>query len=178
MSIFRSIQLQYWIGALLIPGYLYGLGAEQRADGFFDRWFNLTLSFYFTEEVHQDIRKRIQEGGTVTEVIEMASVWAAHHQEPTTETKEQAHESLFSLLIGEWKQFRNLISAALTVIPPEYRALKPPASMPADLSGITFPNAVDLFIRYRSVRALLSPYTVEVLATPIPLISGMAPAAP
>lgn len=178
MSFFRSILLRYWLGVLLIPGYLSSLGAEQRADGLFDRWFSLTMPFHFADEVQQDIRQRIQDLGTVSEALETASVWAAQHDEHKHPADPQAHQPLFSLLIGEWKQFRNVNSAATPVKLPEWREVK--LALRTSSALFTLPN-LGFDATYKGLNAICSLLPTEsapVVLTPLPLISGMAIAAP
>lgn len=158
------------------------LGAEQRADGLFDRWFSLTMPFHFADELQQDIRERIQDLGTVSEALETASVWASQHDKHKNTSKNtsdsQAHQPLFSLLIGEWKQFRNVNSAATPVKLPEWRELKLAARTMNAL--FTLPS-----LRFDATHNIFSTNSAQlpidsalVLLTSIPLVSGMAIAAP
>jgi len=163
---------------LLIPGYLNTLSVEQRADGFFDRWFSLTMPFHFAEDIQQELKESIQHVGTVSEALETAIVWAALHSQQPTTRDEQSHQPLFSVLIGEWKQFRQVNSSATPVSLPEWRELTFHArSLPALFTAITL-GADYLSKGFGSV-VTAAPVAADIVyLRHLPFVSGMAIAAP
>jgi len=175
---FRSIRLRYALTVLLLPGYLGTLGAEQRADGLFDRWFSLTMPFHFAEDIQQDIKIRVQHVGTVSEALETASEWAVHHSEQDDAPDQRTHQPLFSLLIGEWKQFRQVNSSATPIKLPEWRELKYHTRSLTALFTV-FSLGFESISKGFGPLMVIQPVFFDTIFLPqIPLISGIAIAAP
>lgn len=106
-SIFRSVAV--W---LILPGYVLLLSADRRNDGSFACWLNLALASHTGVVGTVALDDVTKSADTVAEAIKNASVWAESQSSDDSATPERDSNALYSLLIGEWKDYRQVNTSA------------------------------------------------------------------
>ncbi len=173
-SLLRSVAV--W---LVLPGYVLLLSADRRNDGSFACWLNLVLSSQVGVVASDGLNDAMKSADTVAEAIKNASKWAESQSAQNEAPTGRDSNTLYSLLIGEWKNYRQVnTSATTTPEQPEIRdgkalqRLSPPgtyAARPPELAAP--PRRLAPAVEFETA-------DLSVSARVEPMASGMAMGAP
>lgn len=141
MPFVRSYIIRILALSFVLPGYLCLLSADRRADGSFARWLDLSLSSRFQEVSAPNLNLLVKSAESVQDALKDAS--AAIAAGTAENTLPADAEVLFGMLIGEWKQYRQVSASTTPADPaPELRDGKhhKRISLPGHTSGFFIPG--------------------------------------
>lgn len=177
MQFLRSNITRIAVVWLLLPGYLFLLSADRRADGSFACWLDLTLASHLGESNAPNVADLIKSTNSVAEALRSASDLATSDSNPSDDQTDS--NTLFTLLIGEWKQFRQVNTSTTPSEQPEIRDLKLNQRINSISATAAIPNQVSVYAWNNSVsRTSESVQNLIVRDEHEPMESGVAIGAP
>jgi len=178
MQFLRSPITRLAVVWLLLPGYLFLLSADRRADGSFACWLDLTLTSHLGESNAPNVADLIKSTNSVAEALRSASDFAASDRNSSGDEQADSN-TLFTLLIGEWKQFRQVNASTTPSEQPELRdqklnqrtnSITATAAIPSQGTVYAWHNSITR--TSETVQSLIVCYDLE------PMESGLAIGAP